>query len=341
MNGLKWVNYMELFVEQKNKNYGVVYDIFLKIFDSSNKSISKDEIVNYIREKGNYTLFFEKSLLNKCEVERDNLNILKEISNNIYTTNFKTKVPPPILDIELNYLKSILQDERIRIFFNKETINKLNKLLIDYNKYNEEKYIEVQGISKSKQDYQKLNSTLFLVLRSRREKRLIKYTYITKQGQVFKDNYMIPYKIEYSIKHDKYYLIYYSMEQNRINKGIIENFTEAHISSSYKEYDLVFQRIPYLVDRQKVKEPIVLNIKGEDTVVKRAFYLFSCYEKEAYYNKEKDIYVISIYYYEYDEAEIISRILSLGKNAKVISPNNVKLQIRQRIKKAIENYEIY
>lgn len=341
MNGLKWVKHMELFVEQKNKNYGVVYDIVLEILNRSNKLISKDEIISFIRERGNYTLSFEKSLLNKCEMERENLNILKEVSQDIYTIDFKTEAPPPMLDIEFNYLINILQDKRINIFLDNVTIDKLNKLPINYNKHDIRKNIEVRGISESEQDYKKVNNFLILLLRSRREKRIIKYTYKTKEGQVFKDNYMIPYKIEYSIRDDKYYIIYYSIEQNRMNKGVIYNFTKADISLQHRDYDIIYKRIPYLIERQKVKEPIVIEIKGEDNIVKRAFHLFTCFEKDAYYDREKGIYVISIYYYEYDEAEIISRILSLGKNVKVISPRNVKLQVIQRIKKALENYKIY
>ncbi len=340
MNGLEWVSYMELFVEQKNKNYGVIYDLILEIQNRPGKVMTKDEISNFIHNRGHYTPYFEKSLMNKWEDERENLHVLKEISKNNYTVCAELRLPPPILNIEMAYLKDILNDERMKIFLEKSTIDKLMDLLVNYDEYNIGKHIEIQGINRNMQDYNKLNEFFLLIIKSREERRLIKYTYKSEKGQIYKNYYMIPYKIEYLIRDDKYYIIYYSVEQNKVNKGIIANFTDVEISSYYRDYDMVYKRIPYIIERQKVQEPMILEVIDDGISVDRAFPLFSCFEKEAYYDRKKDICIISIYYYEYDEAEVISKILSLGKNAKVKSPKNIKMQIIQRIRKTLENYMV-
>lgn len=338
MNGLKWVKIMELFIEQKNKNYGAVYDLLMEINRKPNKIITGNEISEFILERGLYTPYFENSLMNKCKEANDNLYILREVSKDIYTIDMRMYFPPPILDVEIVYLKHILKDERMKIFLDNSTIYKLKGLLKTYKDVQIGKYVEIEGISKRNHTYEKLDKAFILVLKSRKEKRIIKYTYTTKNGQIFKENFMIPYKIEYSIRDDKFYIIYYSIEQNKINKGIISNFSNMELHNYYEDYDFILKTIPFNANKQKVKEPIVIEIKDKENSVERAFHLLSCFEKKAYYDREKDIYKIYIYYYEYDEAEIISRILSLGKNAKVISPNSIRLEIIQRIKKSIRQY---
>lgn len=211
MNGSKWVKFMELFIEQKNKNYGAVYDLLMEINRKSNKIITGNEISEFILERGLYTPYFESSLMNKCKEAKDNLYILREVSKDTYTIDMKRYFPPPILDIEIVYLKHILKDERMKIFLDNSTIYKLKGLLKTYKDVQIGKYVEIEGISKRNHTYENLNRAFILVLKSRKEKKVIKYTYTTKNGQVFKENFMIPYKIEYSIRDDKFYIIYYSV----------------------------------------------------------------------------------------------------------------------------------
>lgn len=329
---------MELFVEQKNKNYGAVYDLLMEIQRKPNKTITSNEISKLILERGLYTPYFEKSLMNKCKEKKDNLYILKEVSKGIYTIDTETVFPPPILDIEMIYLKSILNDERVSIFLDKSTIDKLKITLGEYEDFQMEEDIVVEGVGKNIHDYERLNKIMLLFIQSKEERRLIKYTYKAKNGQIFNDKYMVPYKIEYSIRDDIFYLIYYSVETRRMIKGIISNFTDLELYDNYEDYDFVLKNIFYFLDKQKMKEPVVIEVKNRKNAVERAFYLFSCFEKQAYYDRERDIHVISLYYYEYDEAEIISRILSLGKNAVVVSPKGIREQIIQRIKKSIKLY---
>lgn len=45
-----------------------------------------------------------------------------------------------------------------------------------------------------------------------------------------------------------------------------------------------------------------------------------------------------IYYYEFEEAEIISRILYLGRNVVVVNPQHIRDRIISRVKNALEMY---
>lgn len=300
--------------------------------------MDSSEILEFIRNEGIYDSSFEKSLLNKWEDDTENFNLLGETSKDMYISNMGTIVPPPILAMEKIYLRGILEDEKIGIFLDESTIQKLKQELKEYDNFLIGEHIEVKGVADRKYDCKGLSKALYLILNSKKEKRPIRYTYTTKGDQVFQDSLMIPYKIEYSIRDDKFYIIYYSLEQGRMNKGIISRFSKMELGDIYGDYDFILQNIPYEIERQRMKAPIVIEVRDRENAVDRAFHILSCFEKEAHYDKARDRHTIAIYYYEYDEAELISRILSLGKNAEVISPENIRLEIIQRIKKAIYSY---
>jgi len=66
--------------------------------------------------------------------------------------------------------------------------------------------------------------------------------------------------------------------------------------------------------------------------------MFSSFEKSARYLKEKNRHEIRIYYYDFEEAEIISRILYLGKNVVVTEPQHIRENIISRVKEALKVY---
>jgi len=73
--------------------------------------------------------------------------------------------------------------------------------------------------------------------------------------------------------------------------------------------------------------------------LERAFCLFSSFKKSARFLREKNKHQLTVYYYNFEEAEVLSRILYLGKDVVVISPERIRNEIISRVKKALERYE--
>lgn len=65
--------------------------------------------------------------------------------------------------------------------------------------------------------------------------------------------------------------------------------------------------------------------------------MFASYDKEASYDEEQDIYTLTIYYYDFDRGDILRQILSLGSAATVLSPDDMRQEIIDRLLAAWQN----
>ena len=79
-------------------------------------------------------------------------------------------------------------------------------------------------------------------------------------------------------------------------------------------------------------------ITGGEDALEKAFYMFSNCQKIAEYYAKDDIYRLCITFYEFDEREVIAKLLSLGSYVKVVKPDNLREKIVERIRKAIARY---
>ena len=82
--------------------------------------------------------------------------------------------------------------------------------------------------------------------------------------------------------------------------------------------------------KKNISDPLVLKIEDNKNTLDRCFNLFSSYDKKYYYDEEDNL-ILTIYYHDFDEAEIIRDILSLGKSAVVLSPEFVRKEVIKRI----------
>lgn len=62
---------------------------------------------------------------------------------------------------------------------------------------------------------------------------------------------------------------------------------------------------------------------------------FSSFERTSKIIKD-NVYEITLYYYTFQEEEIIRKILSLGSYITVLEPSKIREKIIERVKKAIE-----
>lgn len=85
--------------------------------------------------------------------------------------------------------------------------------------------------------------------------------------------------------------------------------------------------------------PITIELTDIRGAMERCFMSFSSYERSSRfvgYNK----YEVDIYYYTFEEADVIRKIMSLGPYVKIKSPSRVKQIIIDKITKALEFQKI-
>ena len=80
----------------------------------------------------------------------------------------------------------------------------------------------------------------------------------------------------------------------------------------------------FLVARRR---SVTLRLAPKNNAVERAFCLFAPYDKEAAFDEESGVYTLTVFYYDFDEQEMIGQILSLGSAARVLAPEKMRQEI--------------
>lgn len=94
-------------------------------------------------------------------------------------------------------------------------------------------------------------------------------------------------------------------------------------------------RLEYSLDEPGYsKEPIILEVTDKKAAMERCFMSFS--EMERYSRCiEEDKYEVKLFYYTFEEEEIIRKILALGPYVKVIWPQRIVDEVVKRIRRAL------
>ena len=223
----------------------------------------------------------------------------------------------PLTTLEKQWLKALLLDPRIRLFDpSEEGLEDVEPLFTpdqfvyfdryaDGDPYDDPRYIE----------------HFRLIIRAMHEKRKLRVRFHghrgTRQGYI-----CIPYKLEYSSKDDKFRLI--TGFRNKPLTVNLSRIDSVHILEPWDESE-------YLQPRERGKT-LVMELYDSRNALERAMLHFSDLEKETERIDEKH-YRITLNYKQGDETEILIRILSFGPVLKVIEPETMVKQIRERLER--------
>ena len=157
-----------------------------------------------------------------------------------------------------------------------------------------------------------------LILQALREKRKLRITFTGARGKrntwVF-----VPYKLEYSVKDDKFRLLTAQTYYGTVNLGRIE------------ACELLDHYSPKAFHLPQVKmDTLVMELTDERNALERAMVHFSHFEKETE-RLEENRYRVTLRYSREDETELVIRLLSFGPVLKVLSPQNMVDELRKRI----------
>ncbi|SES90796.1 WYL domain-containing protein [Anaerobranca gottschalkii] len=291
------------------------------------------KVVSLLNSKNNEYI----SLADLSNFNIDISEILYEVEKNKYLPIISGPIPYFVTKPEKVWLKNVLTDPKIRLFLSDITIEKLNEKLVGCEDIiSKNLVVKGKGITDSK-NLETVEKNFKEVLNCIINELGIIYNYRRKDGTDILNKKSYPLKIEYSVKDDIFYLIHYSIDEDKIVKGILSNFT---IDEKFLLDDEVKERGKnYLKNfiKKDIKK-VTLEVYQHKNGLERTFYLFSCFKRKVKYIKEENRYLLTIYYYFYEEMEVIHRILSLGETVKVLSPLELQREIVSRIKKAKAKY---
>jgi len=333
---------MELFEEVKNRYMHIAF----KVLNECQEGLSEKDIINIVEKEefeekviGNNFQTFEGLLLNQYS-ESENFNLLK-VRNGLYYPNINEDKKPPVpvrlTNLEKAWLKNMLEDKRLGILLSDTTISKLKAALRDFDGPRISEIIDTTNTSilLNSKNTEQFEENLRMLLKAIAEGKAVKYCNTDRYGNEYCDKHALPIRLEYSLRDGRFRVSMYSLDENRSIMANIFNMTDIEIEGN-RSLEINRESVIKLLHEQRYsKDPIILEVTDKKAAMERCFMSFSELER---YSRciEKDKYELKLFYYTFEEEEIIRKILALGPYVKVISPEGIKEEIIRRIKLALK-----
>jgi len=227
------------------------------------------------------------------------------------------------------WLKEMLQDEKAKLFLEDETLIKLKKALEGVENFEIQKNIEIEGRKQNKDVLDEAYIKHFkLVKQAIEEGRYLIYTNYTAKGEVLRDKEAIPYKLEYDLLEQKFRVSMWNEQQERPIKANLDRLSELALGD--KVTTKKFLSSEEMISSKLVDEKLTFCVKNENNAIERTMLLFATYDRSIR-RLEDDTYMIEISFYTFQEQELIQKVLSMGKEARVMGPEKIVSEIKRRL----------
>lgn len=243
----------------------------------------------------------------------------------------------PLTLLQKAWLKSLLEDSRIRLFFTDDQLVQLGLYLEDVEPlYHPSDFFYFDQYTDG--DLFQLASYrehFHLILEGIKKRQALKISYYSNKGRLMEHTYL-PCRLEYSPKEKKFRLYALFRKKNgrfrmdQLNVGRILRIVETGFFSP-EPID-----IEHYLDTCLCSQPVVLEISNERNALERTMLHFSCYQKKVEKLDDAGHYRCSIYYDKTRETELLIQILSFGPVVKVIGPENFLRQVRERVERQVK-----
>lgn len=333
---------MELFDEVKNRYFHIVFEVL----NECENGLSKKHIVKIVDEEefqekviGKDFQTFEGLLLNEYD-ESENYNLLKLEDGAYYPGVMGDKKPPvPVrfTNIEKAWLKNLINDGNLKLLLNDTITEKLKDALDGVDCLDTSKNIEItnKSILPEIEDFEKYRDNLRTILEAIQKEKSIKYCNVDRLGNKYSEKMAIPVRLEYSLKDGRFRVSMYSLDDKKPVMANVFSLSNIEIEENRESEIDRESAIRLIYERKYSREPIVLEVTDKKAAMERCFMSFS--EMERYSRCiEEDKYEMKLFYYTFEEEEVIRKILALGPYAKVISPQRIIDEIIKRIKHALD-----
>lgn len=226
-------------------------------------------------------------------------------------------LPPLICDTEISWLKTMLLDADAAFLLPPELRTKLLERLTeipplyDLNHWKKLRFVNPDRLPLNQQ-------TLSLIVEALRQRRKIFHG----SGAV------IPCVLEYDFSTGEFFLIVWNENLREAQKFPAEKFTGASLSDESVPPDLS-DRLRQFYSQHTAE--LSLLLRNRRNAVERCFALFGSYDKTSRYQKETDTYFMTVKYYDFEENELLEKILSLGAAVTVTAPEPLRQKMIQRL----------
>ena len=305
----------DIFSEVYGTYYNIVADILGK---AASDGLTLEQLKRIVYKDG-----YEESALELLPALTDErwLLLTKEIK-----TPLIHKPSMPLTLLQKKWLKALLLDERVRLFFNDDELANEEKALEDVEPlYRPEQFVFFDRFVDG-DDYKSVRyrENFRQILQAVKDHLAIDASYRTNKDNVIVWTNLVPITLEYSAKDDKFRL--QGMAGSRhvtLNLGKI---------ITVELGEPLAEELPLVSVSQ---EKLVLELVDERHTMMRALMHFSDLAKET--EKLDDThYLLTVYYDKNDETEMVYRVLSFGPTMKVREPECFVELLKERLKEQMQ-----
>ena len=294
--------------------YGTYYNIVAKILGQAvSGGLTLEQLKRIVYKEG-----YEESAL-------ELLPALEDESWLLLTKDFKTplqyKPTMPLTLLQKRWLKALLLDERVRLFFTDAELAEEEKALQEVEPlYRPEQFVFFDRFVDG-DDYKnaRYRENFQQIMQAIKQRVAVDASYRTNKDNVIVWTNLVPVTLEYSAKDDKFRLQGMAGARHvTLNLGKI-------ITVELGE-PLEKEPPQHAVPQEK----LVLELVDERHTMMRALMHFSDLAKET--EKLDDThYLLTVYYDKSDETEMVYRVLSFGPTMKVKEPEGFVELVKERL----------
>ena len=283
-----------------------------------------------------------------AELLKDGGFMLKENLNGttIYRSKYETlsKVDMyrdviPLSEVEIRWLKTIIEDERIHYFLSEKEIISIKLLLaemaIDIRPFPMEvvNYYDRYKFSAKKE--WKESTVIVPVLDAISNNHIVKIKYLSSKKNVVSGNYK-PILVEFS-KRDNCFKGYFLSCRRKEGLKVYNLSQCISIEDTGKTFDYDETKAFYETYREQQMKEIKIEFDDKPGLADRVLTEFSPWKKSCEFIPEDSKYQLAIFYQKQDGKEIALRLLSLGSAIRLTDLNHrLSVVIQSKLRDQME-----
>ncbi|MDE5771133.1 MAG: WYL domain-containing protein [Ruminococcus sp.] len=319
---------MNIFHEIYSTYFRVASEI-LKLPHITEKSIHKMIEKESFRDSA---LFLPQKLIpqNDCS----DWGLLKKDSSGGLVPIIKNKPIEILTEIQKQWIKSKLDDPKIKLFLENDTLVSLKKRLENVKPFYRSEHFRYTDRFSDGDDFRDelYQKNFRKILNALKSHEILEITFISGRNKRISGKY-IPLKIQYSAKNDRFRLFCFSLKDGEVfHSGVINIGRIERIENTNENYEKDISTDEYFRKRKCIN-PVTICVTEERNAKERFFMEFAPYEKCTLSDSEDEKCIVKIWYDYQEETELLIRLLSFGPVIEILEPPEFRCQAKERIKR--------
>lgn len=261
-------------------------------------------------------------------------DLLREEDGRWYSKLAHARTETPLTNLQKSWLKTILQDPRMRLFLSDEQTAQYGAWLADIPRLWQTSDFHVFDRALDGDPYEdtEYRGRFALLLRAIHERAVLLADYQKGKGGTMRISF-VPTHFQYSAKDDKFRVLGRELLSNGRVKPLLINVARIITLERSGQPAPQWMREKAVPPRPPHTSQVLLYIWPERNGLERCMTQFAFYEKETWTDERGPGHYCRIQYPRDEETELLIRILSFGPVVRVLEPEPFVRQVRRRVEK--------